>query len=265
MRALLYFDDVVVEVGMRLPLNDCNGIGRDVFVRDKPGLAWAADAEPFSLTNCVEVSPFMTADFFPIGCNKGALLWGEVGREEGSEASLTYEANACAIFFIGDGEPLCRGDLSHLAFMHTSDWEEDVPPNSSVDRVEIVALVFVAVEAAKELPLSSLAVVTRCEEIGAEAFRLVIERFKLNFCIAGDVGIRCAARLKLIEKVCKDFVPVFLRKVDCKKWNINCLANAGDVFAILLSRARAIGLFPVAHEKGKNVVSLLFKEKGADG
>lgn len=131
-------------------------------------------------------------------------------------------------------------------------------------RIEEVALIFVAVDAAQQAAFAVHVLATHVmaggDEIGPQVFGGELqEGFEFDFFIAQDVRVRRAAGLVLFQEQLKHVVPVFRRKVHRVQFDAQlvadrlCVGQIGRGGAVLF----VVVFFPVFHEQPSDLIALL--------
>ena len=101
---------------------------------------------------------------------------------------------------------------------------------------------------------------------GPQTHGVVQERLELDFGVAQNVRVGCAARLIFAQKLGKDALFIFRSEIDVFNVDANHVGHGRSIDKIDVGRAvlAVVVIFPVFHEDADHLVPLLFQQVGRD-
>ena len=183
-------------------------VAREVLGGDEPRcLARAlapADAEPAALAERVAREAMVTADNVAFRRLDGAGPRRQPAAHEIAERPLADEADAGGIRLACDRQAAIAGDAPHVRLAEAADRKDGGRQLAGVQRVQEVALVLGAVDAAQQPPAVGARVMARREAFSAEAPRVIERDAELDLAVAQHVGVRRAPGLEFGEEAGED-------------------------------------------------------------
>jgi hypothetical protein len=253
-RALDYDQDVAREV-----------LGGDEPRRLSRALA-PADAEPAALSERVSREATMLADDLALRRLDGAGPRRQPAAHEIAERPLADEADAGRIRLSRHRQAAIAGDAPHFGLAQASDRKDGIRQLAYAQRVQEVALVLGAVDAAQQPPAVGARVMAGREALSAEAPRVVERDAELDLAVAQHVGVRRAPGLQLGEEAREDAFAILGSEARLVKRHRKLLAHAPRVLEVGGRRAVAVVVFsPVGHEQGFDPVTRVLQQCGRDG
>ncbi len=249
------------------PLDRDQRVAGDVLGGHEPGsflpaLA-AADAEAAALPERVALEAAVAADDFAIRRLDGAGPARQPAPHERPERALADEADPGGVALVRDGQAALACDAPHLGLAQAADRKVGSGKLARIERMEEVALVLAAVDAAQQPPAVGARVVAGREAFGAEAPRVVERDAELDFTIAKHVRVRRAARPELREEMREHALAVLGREARPVQRDAELLAHAARVLEVGGSRAVAVVVLgPVGHEQRLDAVAGVLQERG---
>ena len=253
---------------MIVTLGNNQNIVFDVFVDNIPWIFATffgpANTQPFTLAERVVHQPLMLANLFPVDGDNFTRLSRQVTSQEIAEFALADEANAGRVFFLRGDQVQLFGDFTHLRLFQLADREQALGDLLVAQRIEEIALIFVAVQTAQQLAFAihvcATHVVTGRDVVSAQIFRGEFqEGLKFDLFVAQNIRVRRAARFVLFQEQFKNVVPVFCGKVNGVQFNAELIAYGLRVGEIRCGGAvfLAIIFLPVLHEQALHLIALL--------
>ena len=210
----------------------------------------------------------------------------ELLLQESGEVHLAHEADALGVLLFRRREVRLLGDAPHFRLGDVPDGEERLPELRLGELAQEIGLVLVGVRAFQQ-PVERLAVlgedrlsggvqdgflaavVAGGDIVGPVFLRDGEEGVELDLPVAQDVRVRGAALGVLVEHIVHDPLAVLLGQVHEIERDADLAGDELRHEAVLLPLAVAVeggvGLVPVLHEHGEDVVALLLQEEGGDG
>ncbi len=230
------------------------------------------DADAAALADGVEVEAFVVADLASVGGPDFAGFVLDVVAEEIGHADVADEADSLAVFFLRVGEIAGDGDFADFGFAEVADREFGAGELFLAEHGEEVALVFLIVNAFKEIEGAVVAadfagVMSGGD--GGETFGegVVEEDAELHFAVAHHIGVRGDAAFIAVEEVFDDALFVLVDEVDDAELDAEGVGGGAGVFDVLLPRAIAEDVFlvdPVFHVGADDLRALFLEEKSGD-
>ena len=248
------------------PLHDDQRIAREVFRGHEPrpiGRALApADAEPAALAQRVALEAAVAADDFAVGRLDRAGPAREPAAHEIAERALADEADAGGIPFVRDRQAPLAGDAPHLRLAQASDREFAGRELPGIERVQEIALVLAAVDAAQQPPAVGAGVMAGRETLGAEPARVVERDAELDLAVAEHVRVRRPPGLELGEEGRKYALAVLGREARPVQRDAEFVAHPPCILEVSGGRAVAVVVLrPVRHEQGLDTMPGLQEER----
>src|SRR5262245_13890042 len=259
-----------MERGMLRTLHHDEHIAREVLARDEPGrVATAretADAEAAALAERVALEPAVTPDHAAVLGLDRAGPSGQPLPHELAEGTLSDEADSGRVALLRDRQPTLSGNGADLALAQVPDGELAGCVLLRIQRVQEIALVLVAVDAAQEPAPGTDAGIVACRvTLRSEPPSVVEADAKLHLAVAEDVGVRRAAGLELREKVREDAFAVLGREARLVQRDPEHVADPERVLEVGRRRAVAVVVLgPVRHEEGFDAMAGVEEERRGD-
>lgn len=150
-------------------LDEVDDISGNIFACDEPGVAGAADAHAFALSDGVVGNAVVSTEDFAIEGFEVTWGVGNVFAKKFFEVAFADEAEAGAVFFLVGGEVVFFGDGAEVFFEHVADGKKNFGQDVVFDGVEEVGLVFAGIGSFEQFEVGAdAAVVAGGEVIGAE-------------------------------------------------------------------------------------------------
>ena len=111
----------------------------------------AANAQALALAQGVKTQTHVLANGSACCVFDGARFFGNVAVQEISKGSLTNEANACGVFFLGIGQANFFCDLTDLRFQQFTHWKQSFGQLRLVQAMQKITLVFAVVQTFEQL------------------------------------------------------------------------------------------------------------------
>ena len=108
-------------------------------------------------------------------------------------------------------------------------------------------------------------IVARGQEVGPGFHGEIQKRLEFDLRVAEDVRIGGAARGIFRKEVGEDPLLILLREVDRIVGDVQRFADPAHVLEVLLRRAGAVQVLPVAHEDAGHLIALLLQEQSRHG
>ena len=228
----------------------------EVLARHEPRFFAAArktaDAESAALAERIALEPAVPADHRAfLGLDRAGTARQPLAHEF-AEWPLADEADSRGVALRGDRQPALPRDGANLALAQMADRELAGSELPGVERVQEVALVLVAVDAAQEPPaVADAGVMTRRVALGPETPRVVEADAELDLAVAKHVGIGRAARLQLREEMREHALAVLRGEARAVQRDAELLADTAGILEVGRRGAVAVVvLVPVRHEEG---------------
>ena len=217
--------------------------------------------QPLVLTNLITVN----GDDF-------ARLCRQVAPQELAEFTLADKTDTGGVFFLRGDQIQIFSNLTHFRLFQLADREQALGNLFVAQRIEEVALIFVAVQAAQQLAFAiyirATHVVAGRNVVCAQVFRGEFqEGFEFDLFVAQDIRVWRAARFVLFEEEFKNVVPVFCGKVNGVQFDAELIAHGLRIGEIRSGSAvfLAIVFLPVLHEQALHLIALLLQQVGGNG
>ena len=208
-------------------------------------------------------------DFHDVAFDGGELL-----LEECRKVHLPHETDALGVLLLGRREVGFLRQPAHFRLDEVPDGEEGLSELGLGQLAQEIGLVLVGVgslqDAAGAVGEDFLpAVVAGGHIVGPVLLGDTEESVELDLAVAQYVRVRSAALGVLVEHVIDNALAVFLGEVHEIERNADLACDEFGHEAVLLPFAvpveGGIGLVPVLHEHGEDVVALLLQEEGRHG
>jgi hypothetical protein len=177
-----------VQPGVIGALHDHERVAREVLAGHEPwriaaALA-AADAEPAALAKRVALETSVPPDHRAMFGLDRARLSGQPASDKVAEGPLADEADPGRIALVGDWQPALAGNAPHLGLGESADRKLAGSELRGIERVQEVALVLGAVDAAQQPPSIDAGVVPGRKALGAQPARVVEADAELYLAVA---------------------------------------------------------------------------------
>jgi hypothetical protein len=242
-----------VQPGVIGALHDHERIAREVLAGDEPGRITAAlaaaDAEPAALSERVALETAVPPDHGALFGLDRAGPAGQPATDEVAEWPLADEADPRRIALVGDRKPALAGHPPHLGLGQAADREFAGRELRGVERVQEVALVLGAVDAAQQAPAVDACVVPGREALGAEPARVLEADAELHLAVAEHVGIRSPAGREVGQEAVEYARAVLGGEARLVQRDSELTRDGAGVLEVRRGRAVAVVVLgPVGHE-----------------
>ena len=194
--------------------------------------------------------------------------------QEGRKVHLAHEADALGVLFLGRREVGFLGEAAHLRLDDVPDGEKGLAELLLGQLAQEIGLVLVGVGTLQDTAGAVgkrlfPAVVAGGDIVGPVLLRDAEEGVELDFPVAEDVRVGGAALGILVEHIVDNPLAVLLGQVHEVEGNADLagdeLGDEAVLFPFAVPVEGGVGLVPVLHEHGEDVVALLLEEEGRHG
>ncbi len=255
-----------VKRGMVGALDHDQGIAGKVLGGDEPGrlglALLAADAEPAPLTECEAFEAWVAADDGSVEAFDRSRPGRQPLADECPERPLADEADTGRVSLPGDRDAALARDRADFGLAKPADRKFAERELCRVKRMQEVALVLVAVEAAQQAgPTPDARVVASRITLGAEPLGVIEADTEFHLAVAEHVGIRRAPGLEFREEVREHACAVLGRKARLVQGDAEFLGNTPRILEVGCGRAvTVLILAPVRHEKRFDLVTGILEQ-----
>ena len=230
-------------------------IAGEVLGGDKPGLLGfallATDAEPAPLAERVTLEPRVAADHGAVETLDRSRPARQPLADEVPERALADEADAGRVALPGDRDAALSRDPADFRLVKPADGKLAERELGRVERMQEVALVLVAIEAAHEpAAVPDAGIMAGRKPFGPKAPGVIEADAELHFAVAEHVGIGRAPGLELRKKMREHAFTVHSRKACPVQRDAEFVGDTSRILEIRRGRAvTVLVLDPVRHEE----------------
>ncbi len=236
-------------------LHDHERVAREVLAGDEPGciiaVLAAADAEPAALAERVALEAAVPPDHRALFGLDRARPPGQPAADKIAEGPLADEADSRRIALVGDRQPALAGDAPHFRLGEAADRELAGSELSGIERVQEIALVLVAVDAAQQPPAIDARVVAGRKALGTQPARVLEPDAELHLAVAEHVGVRRTACRKFGQEMIEHARAILGSEAHLVQRDAEFVRDGPGVLEVGRGRAVAVVVLgPVGHEQG---------------
>ena len=261
---------------MVVTLSHHQNIVFDIFVDHVPrifaALFGAADTQTFTLAESVVHQPLVLTNLITVNGDDFARLCRQVAPQELAEFTLADKTDTGGVFFLRGDQIQIFSNLAYFRLFQLADREQTLGNLFMAQRVEEVALIFIAIQTAQQLAFTihirATHVVAGRNVVCAQVFRGEFqEGFEFDLFVTQDIRVWRTARFVLFKEEFKNVVPVFCGKVNSVQFDAELIAHGLRIGEIRSGSAvfLAIVFLPVLHEQALHLIALLLQQVGGNG
>ncbi len=259
-----------MQAGVAGTLHDQQRVAREILAGDEPwivtGALAPADTEPPALAERVALEAAVPPDHLAVFGLDRAGLRGQPASDEIAEGPLADEADAGRIALVRDRQAPVARDAPHLGLGEAADRELAGSELRSIERVQEVALVLGAVDAAQQPAVVDAGIVPRREALGAQPARVIEANAELHFAVAEHVGIRRTASREFGQEILEHARAIFRSETHAVQGYSKFLRDRPGVLEVGCGGAIAVVVLgPVGHEQRLDLPAGVDEQRGGDG
>ena len=242
-------------------LHDDKRVACKVLARDEPwsrrAVLQSADAQATALPERIARKTPMLADDQAVRRLDRTWLARQPGLQELAEGTLTDEADSGGFALVEYRQATLAGDGAHFPLAECAYGEVAAGKFGAGKHVQEIALVFIGIDAAQQVPTAADArVMAGREALRAQTPRIGQAEAELDLAIAEHVGIRRPARTQLSQEMRENAFPILGGETHTMQRDAKLRATAARVLEIGGGRAIAVAVvLPVRHEQALDIVT----------
>ena len=256
-----------------LPLLDDEQVSVEVLADDEPAFAAAVapapDAKAPPLAQGVVHEPVVAADLLPVLVHHVPGTGRQICHQKPLEVPLPDEADAGGILLLGHGQGVLSGQVTDLPLLYGADGKHGPGELFLGEACQEVGLVLHLIQPFQKADAALIpgqpGVVARSQSVCAGLHGEVQKGFELDLRVAEHVRVGGPSGGILRQEVGEDPVLILLGKVDRVVGDVQGFADPAHVLVVLLRRAGAVHILPIAHEDARDFKALLLQQQSRHG